>query len=128
MLSILAIDKLFIQIDIASLILLKRFIIILSLQRIVSDQQHVCNYSKAKYIAFRPIRFFTFPCIFNYFRSHVSHRAASLVRFDADCFIEIERKSKINDEWFEVGEIDEDILWFEISMDNVCLVDISDSL
>jgi hypothetical protein len=86
------------------------------------------DYSKTKQIALESVGLLMLSRIFYYLWSHIAHRPAPFIRFGSDCFVEVEGEAEVDDEGLEVGQVDEYILGFEVSMDDVCPVDVSNSL
>jgi hypothetical protein len=84
--------------------------------------------AKAKDVAFSAVCLLAFPRIFNDLWSHVSHRPASFVGFDANCLIQVEGEAKVDDERFKVGQVYEYILWFEVAVDDVSFVNVPNPL
>jgi hypothetical protein len=84
--------------------------------------------SKTKQIAFSSIGFLMFSSIFNHLWSHVAHSSTAFIGHGSDSVVEIERKSEVDDEWLQIGQIYEYVLRFEVSMNYVCLVDIPQTL
>ena len=69
-----------------------------------------------------------FSSVFNHLWCHVAHSSTAFIGHGSDSVVEIEGEAEVDDEWLQIGQIDEDVLRFEVSMNHVCLVDILQAL
>lgn len=83
------------------------------------------NYTEAEYIAF-----FIINCCFiaiNNFRGHVSHSSTFFEVLSKALLLEIYRKPEIYNFEAKSMYINDDVLWFDISMDDLFLMTFVDS-
>lgn len=74
--------------------------------------------SKTEHVSFGIIRFSVFGGVCNDLGSDVSHRPTSLEHLERYLFIHDQRKPEVNYLGSLTEHIDDDVLWFEVSMDN----------
>ena len=110
--------QVFIELNVAFVILGISFFVGLPLQRILLKQHHVGNYAKTEHITFVVVNFAVFRIIFYYFICHVPHCSAPLIRFFRGMLVHPKRKPEINDLCVICTLIDDNILRLQVPVDD----------
>lgn len=85
------------------------------------------NDAEAEHIALVVVGFLVLSAVLDDLWSHVAHGSAPFVAFSGDAVVQDEAESEVDDVRLEGLHVDEDVLGFQVAVDDVVGVDVLDA-